>query len=370
MSIHDPILPAAHPQTRADGWSPARQRRFLEVLASSGVIMLACEAVRITARSAYALRTRHDGAAFRLGWDAAILIARARLATDLLSRAIMGNEETIRKDPDNYEITRHRHDNRLAMSMLARLDRMADSPAEGSDAALARVVAQDFAAYLDMLCPQDVAQAELDGLALPRTGEEPRARTMADAQLLDGSRPETPEPVVEAVAASISSGACAALFVAARMPLAAGQNPQNPVADERCELRPEPAPEPGPEPEPEPEPNRSDLPPEEAAARLRGHWWESELERWRTDFPPPPGFTGDASSSDYDVDDYDRDLTPEEQAALEAEHAAWLQPYEMAAARARDTYFGFARKGDGLPPEETPAETDTGAMAKAHPVPA
>jgi hypothetical protein len=365
MSIHDPILPAAHPQTRADGWSPARQRRFLEVLASSGVIMLACEAVRITARSAYSLRTRHDGAAFRLGWDAAILIARARLATDLLSRAIMGNEETIRKDPDNYEITRHRHDNRLAMSMLARLDRMADSPAEGSDAALARVVAQDFAAYLDMLCPQDVAQAELDGLALPRTGEEPRARTMADAQLLDGSRPDTPEPMVEAVAASISSGACAALFVAARMPLAAGQNPQNPVADERCELRPEPA----PESEPDPEPNRSDLPPDEAAARLRGHWWDSRLDRWRTDFPPPPGFTGDASSSDYDVDDYERDLTPDELAALEAEHAAWLQPYEMAAARARDVYFRFARKNDGQP-QETSEETDACAMAEPRPVPA
>ena len=54
----------------------------------------------------------------------------------------------------------------------------------------------------------------------------------------------------------------------------------------------------------------------------------------------------------------------------DAEHAAWLQPYEMAAARARDAYFGFARKGTGLLPEETPAETDTGAMAKAHPVPA
>ena len=345
MSFHDSALPTAAPQSRTDGWSPARQRRFLEVLASSGVIMLACEAVRITARSAYALRTRHDGAAFRLGWDAAILIARARLATDLLARAITGNEETIRKDPDNYEVTRHRHDNRLAMSMLARLDRMADTPLEGSDAALARVVAQDFAAYLDMLCPEDVAQAELDGLALPRTGAEPGARTMADAQLLDGSRPDTPDPVEEAVAAAISPGACAALFIAARLPLAAGQNPQFSVADERCELRPEP--------ESEPEPNRSDLPPEDAAARLRGHWWSSPLQRWRTDFPPPPGFTGNASSEDYDVDAYDRDLTPDEMASLDAEHAAWLHPYEVAAARARDIYFGFV-----LPPE-TDTETAT-----------
>ena len=69
-------LPTPADATRADGWTPARQRRFLETLAATGVIMLACESVRITARSAYNLRIRHDGAAFRLGWDAAILIAR------------------------------------------------------------------------------------------------------------------------------------------------------------------------------------------------------------------------------------------------------------------------------------------------------
>ncbi|KQN04722.1 hypothetical protein ASE85_06915 [Sphingobium sp. Leaf26] len=329
MSVHDPILPTAAPRSRADGWSPARQRRFLEVLAASGVIMLACEAVRITARSAYALRTRHDGAAFRLGWDAAILIARARLATDLLARALTGNEETIRKDPDNHEITRHRHDNRRAMSMLSRLDRMADSPPEGSDAALARVVAQDFAAYLDMLCPEDIAQAELDGLALPRTGQEPHARTMADAQLLDGARPDTPEPAVEAVAAAISSGASAALFVAARLPLAAGQKPLFSVTNERCELRPEP------------KPDRSDFPPEEAAARLRGIWWNAKLARWRTDFPPPLGFKGDASAEIYEIDDYERDLTPDEEEEMDAQHEVWRRPYEAAAAQARDDYFGF-----------------------------
>ena len=68
-----------------------------------------------------------------------VFIGEAKAADDLLSRAIMGSEEVIRKDPDNCEVRRHRHDNRLAMSMLARLDRMADSPPEGSDAALARV---------------------------------------------------------------------------------------------------------------------------------------------------------------------------------------------------------------------------------------
>jgi len=44
-------------------------------------------------------------AAFRLGWDAAILIARARLADELLARALTGHEEVIHKDPDAHQIT-------------------------------------------------------------------------------------------------------------------------------------------------------------------------------------------------------------------------------------------------------------------------
>ena len=120
MSYHFSSLPTAADQVRADGWSPARQRHFLETLAATGIIRSACDAAQISTRAAYALRIRRDGAAFRLGWDAAILIARARLADDLLARALNGHEEVIRKDADAGEITRHRHDNRLAMSVLCR----------------------------------------------------------------------------------------------------------------------------------------------------------------------------------------------------------------------------------------------------------
>jgi hypothetical protein len=274
-------IPTPDPQRRVDGWSPARQRRFLEILAATGVIMLACEGVRITARSAYTLRIRHDGAAFRLGWDAAILIARARLADDLLSRAIMGSEETIRKDPDNYEVRRHRHDNRLAMSMLARLDRMADSPPEGSDAALARVVAQDFTAYLDLICPAEEADKESELIGLPRTGMEHMARQMADARLLNGDQPETPEPIEPEAATALAPAASVALFIAARLALQPGakrppiQPGISPFSDrnEHCELRPHI--------------HRADLPPEEAATRLRGVWWDEDREQLRTDYPAP-----------------------------------------------------------------------------------
>lgn len=322
MSYHFSSLPTAADQVRADGWSPARQRHFLETLAATGVITTACDAVHISHRAAYALRIRRDGAAFRLGWDAAILIARARLADDLLARALNGHEEVIRKDADAGEITRHRHDNRLAMSMLSRLDRMADNPPEGSDAALARVVAQDFAAYLDMLCPPEQvpteAAAQADRLAL--TPSTPHAPDMDEEALPDG---------IENTATALSPGASAALFIAARMALHEGKKAQSHPLPERCELRPQII-------------DRATLPPDEAAARLRGAWWDEEREAWRTDYPAPPGFDGEESADLYDIDAYERDLTPQESEALAALEEAQRRPYEAAAALARDAFFGFA----------------------------
>lgn len=334
MSYHFSSLPTAADQVRADGWSPARQRHFLETLAATGVITTACEAAHISPRSAYALRIRRDGAAFRLGWDAAILIARARLADELLARALTGHEEVIHKDEDT--ITRRRHDNRLAMSMLSRLDRMADNPPEGSDAALARVVAQDFAAYLDLICPpQDQAEAQADTFAPPRAiaqpfGDAPNAADQPD------SAPHDPSPAIDQVATALSPGASAALFVAARMALAGSENPARHPLDERCELRPFSA---------GPPVDRATLPPDQAAARLRGIWWDEDRESWRTDYPAPPGFTGDESDEIYDIDGYERDLTAEELDAFAAREAARRHPFEQAAARARDAFFGLAALG-------------------------
>ena len=318
MSYHFSSLPTAADQVRADGWSPARQRLFLETLAATGIIRSACDAAQISTRAAYALRIRRDGAAFRLGWDAAILIARARLADELLARALTGQEEVIRKDADAGEITRRRHDNRLAMSMLARLDRMADSPPEGSDAALARVVAQDFAAYLDMLCPPEAAPEKAEAA-------HPTAQDRQEDALPD----PCPSDSLEATATALSPGASAALFIAARMALHEGKKADPHPSHEHCELRPQIV-------------DRATLPPDEAAARLRGAWWDEEREAWRTDYPAPPGFDGEESGDLYDIDAYERDLTPQESEALALLAEAQRRPYEAAAALARDAFFGFA----------------------------
>ncbi|MDX3885722.1 MAG: hypothetical protein QHC65_14975 [Sphingomonas sp.] len=127
-----PSAPAASPAApatalpRRDGWTPERQRAFLEAVAEGHTVEAACRIVGLSVASAYAFRRRANGAAFALGWQAAALQAREKLADILLSRAIDGQVETVTRANGDV-IERHRFDNRLATAMLTRMDRLADS---------------------------------------------------------------------------------------------------------------------------------------------------------------------------------------------------------------------------------------------------
>ena len=146
--------PTPPPSIRVDGWLPIRQRVFLESLAQTGIVTQACDDCQMSPRAAYTLRLRDEGVGFRLGWEAAILIARGRLVDTLMARAINGWDEVVTRSRDYEETStsRHRIDNRLAMSLLGRLDKRAEVPlTEGTDAALARIVSQDFEAFLDLI---------------------------------------------------------------------------------------------------------------------------------------------------------------------------------------------------------------------------
>ena len=148
-------LPATLPPPRDHGWTPARQRLFLEAIAAGHSVVDACRLVGLSHQSAYAFRQRAASAAFALGWQAAQLIARQHLADTLYVRAIEGQVETItRADGSTWE--RHRFDNRLAATMLARLDRFADGGADGAT----RHVAQRFEAFLESLPDQCLADAD------------------------------------------------------------------------------------------------------------------------------------------------------------------------------------------------------------------
>ena len=59
-------------KARHDGWTSARQIRFIEELSASRCIARACKAVGMSRESAYKLRDRPEATSFRLAWKAAL----------------------------------------------------------------------------------------------------------------------------------------------------------------------------------------------------------------------------------------------------------------------------------------------------------
>lgn len=143
--------------TRRDGWTPERIRIFLTALAECGVVEDAARAAGMTKRSAYNLRNRAEGRAFHLAWAAAEQLARRRLTGELLSRALNGVVEVDVRDGE-VRVERHRFDNRLAMRVLDRLDRLAEQDDEETRSA--RFVAQEFDQFLDLVCAGGEGAAE------------------------------------------------------------------------------------------------------------------------------------------------------------------------------------------------------------------
>jgi hypothetical protein len=109
---------------REDGWTPERIAIFLNRLAEWGIVSDAADAAGMTRQAAYALRNSAKGRAFQLAWRAALLLARRRLADDLMSRAVNGQVDRIFRDGELWR-ERHRQDNRLGLALLTRLDRIA-----------------------------------------------------------------------------------------------------------------------------------------------------------------------------------------------------------------------------------------------------
>lgn len=184
----DHPAPSATPPAAAYGyhWSFPRQRAFLEHFATTGSVSRAAAHVGVSPRAAYALRHRRDGLLFAVGWGAAVLLARLRLADLLLERAIDGVEEVAVRsgspEDGSAEIRRRKYDGRLGMALLTRLDRMAADAAEADslDAALHRAVAQDFESFLDRLAPPHVDEGDTPEDAAP--ADDAPSETPSDAE--------------------------------------------------------------------------------------------------------------------------------------------------------------------------------------------
>jgi len=120
------------PTTRADGWTPDRIRTFLYKLAETGVVAEATRAAGMSRQSAYALRRRAGGRGFDIGWRVALSCAQRAIDDAFRSRVLHGRVDVIVRDGKVWG-ERHRHDNRLTMAVLTRLDRFAELESQVED---------------------------------------------------------------------------------------------------------------------------------------------------------------------------------------------------------------------------------------------
>ena len=81
------LVPVA---SRHDGWTPERQRHFLETLADTGSVTAAAQAVGMSEQSARRLRRRADARAFDAAWEGALERAMQQLLPTAIDRALNG----------------------------------------------------------------------------------------------------------------------------------------------------------------------------------------------------------------------------------------------------------------------------------------
>jgi len=316
--------PADIPAPGSYHWTPKLQREFLENLATTGSVKIACASVGMSGRAAYDLRHKPQGAAFRLGWAAAVLIARQRLTDELLDRAIWGHEETttIMREEDRRFVKRQRADARLGLAMLARLDRMVEIRADAGEDLLAQLIAGDWGGFLALF---DVAEA---------------ARGGADGA--QGGAEDAPHGLAAALA----------LWLAGRddrtNPLAAlGRD--NAITNEVSQISADFG-EDGENPET----------PEEAAAAMTV-WFDNRADDWRTDFPPPDDFYG-YEEGQFGDPAYVRELEDDELALYGALRDAEVTPLRIAGEAARRAFFGLPAPANDPAPA---GEATRGAAEKA-----
>jgi hypothetical protein len=329
-------------------WTPENQRRFLEQIADGDTVEDATFAVGLSPQSAYAFRRTARGRAFALGWRAAALIARDTLADKLLERAMQGQNETVTRD-DGSEVTRFRYDNRLATTLLRRLDRQVEE-ASDADTAAARMVAGEFDAFLDIV-EKDGGPARA-GLFLARRGEgveEGRdlqpilALAAADRFLRTGAATGAEVDAADLDPAR-RDGWTADQWRRAEA-IGLGGVVAHPVEEAETDLAAEQAP-----PETAHGPQPSQFVGAEDGFGDPDRVWQDPDKGWLTDYPPPADYDGLEHGS-YGEDDYHRTLTPDEEEVWEAPLLA-----EVAALRERErAEFAALLTARAAPVEESVA---------------
>jgi hypothetical protein len=84
------FTPVPLDRRRSNGWTPARQERFILALQVMGSAAQAAKAVGMSRTSAYNLRERPGAESFARSWDAAIDMGQQRQFDTAMERAMNG----------------------------------------------------------------------------------------------------------------------------------------------------------------------------------------------------------------------------------------------------------------------------------------
>ena len=86
------FTPVPRHYNRHDGWTPERQRGFIEALADLGSVKAAAHAVNMSEVGVYLLRRHPEAGEFRKAWEAALALGVQRLEDVAMDRALNGVE--------------------------------------------------------------------------------------------------------------------------------------------------------------------------------------------------------------------------------------------------------------------------------------
>ncbi len=178
---------------RKDGWSPEKQRAFIEALADTGSVDEAAHSVDMSPRSAQKLRRSPGAESFDRAWSAAIHAASKKLLDEAFGRALVGSDEPVFDRDGNRVGRRFKKSDKMLQFLLRgyfpeRFGHFANSNPGLVEASPPAAVAE----ALDHLLP--AAPAEPHQLMAP----EALADALEIADIMDGVLPRRyrdPEPV-------------------------------------------------------------------------------------------------------------------------------------------------------------------------------
>ncbi len=111
------FTPVPRQYHRHDGWTPERQRGFIEALADLGSVEAAARAVDMSSVGAYQLRRQPGADSFRAAWESALQLGVQRIEDVAMDRALNGVEEPL-YSYGKLVGSRTRYNDRLLMFIL------------------------------------------------------------------------------------------------------------------------------------------------------------------------------------------------------------------------------------------------------------